>query len=56
MEKNDGNNVTGIVFEVDNNDLINLDRYESNYYRREIVTLDSGVKSIVYVENDPNLD
>ena len=56
VEKNDGNNVTGIVFEVDNNDLINLDRYESNYYRREIVTLDSGVNSMVYVENDTNLD
>ncbi len=53
VEKDEGNNVKGIVFEVDNNDLINLDRYESNYYRREIVTLDSGVKSMVYIENDP---
>jgi gamma-glutamylcyclotransferase (GGCT)/AIG2-like uncharacterized protein YtfP len=56
VEKNEGNNVKGMVFEVTDDDLINLDRYESDYYRREIVTLDSGVKSMVYIENDPNLD
>lgn len=53
VEKDEGNNVVGMVFEVTDDDLVNLDFYESNYYRREKVTLDSGVKSMVYVENDP---
>jgi len=53
VEKDEGNNVVGMVFEVTDNDLVKLDYYESDYYRREKVTLDSGVKSMVYVENDP---
>lgn len=53
VEKDEGNNVIGMVFDVTDDDLVKLDYYESEYYRRERVTLDSGVKSMVYVENYP---
>lgn len=43
--------VDGMVFEVDNDDLIKLDRYESTYYKRINVTLESGLECMVYVEN-----
>jgi len=43
--------VNGVVFEVNDDDLKKLDRYESNYYKREDIVLDSGIKSMVYIEN-----
>ena len=43
--------VNGVVFDVTENDIKDLDMYETKYYKREEVVLKSGVKSMVYIEN-----
>ena len=43
--------VNGVVFDVDDKDLEKIDRYESNYYKRETVILNSGTECMVYIEN-----
>jgi len=47
----EGDIVKGVVFEVSEMELERLDRYETEYYKRENVTLDSGVECMVYVQN-----
>lgn len=43
--------VYGIRFKADEEDLKRLDRYETEFYKRIIVKLNSGEESFVYVEN-----
>ena len=42
--------VNGKYFDVDEEDIKKLDRYESEYYKKIEVKLKSGTKSLVYTE------
>lgn len=42
--------VNGKYFDVDENDIKKLDRYESDYYKKIEVKLKSGVDSLAYIE------
>jgi gamma-glutamylcyclotransferase (GGCT)/AIG2-like uncharacterized protein YtfP len=42
--------VNGMYFDVDEEDIKKLDRYESEYYKKIEVKLKSGTKSLVYTE------
>ncbi len=46
---NDGDEVSGVVFEITVEELAAADRYEVAEYTRVLVTLKSGVQSWVYV-------
>ena len=51
-----GSSVKGIVFNVDENDLKILDRYESDLYKKIEVNLVSGKKALVYIESTKNVE
>ena len=44
--------VHGKVFDVTNEDLERLDRYETQYYTKINVLLDSGKESLVYIDSN----
>ncbi len=46
-----GEFVKGIVFDVNNNDLIKLDRYETILYKKIKVLTKNNIECLVYIEN-----
>jgi len=48
--KQDRGFVNGMYFDVDDEDIKKLDRYESEYYKKIEVKLKSGTKSLAYTE------
>ena len=52
IKKEVGEMVTGEIFEVTDEDLIKLDHYETNNYRRIKVKLASGDNVITYIEQN----
>ena len=53
--KLEGGFVNGKMFKVNDADIVNLDRYESYYYKKIEVTLKSKVMSLVYIERHFNV-
>ena len=53
--KSEGDFVRGEIFKVNGDDIENMDRYESHYYKKIEVTLKSGVMSLVYIERHFNV-
>ena len=51
IEKSDGDFVVGKTFNVTDEDLERLDRYETDHYKRITVTLESGKEAISYMES-----
>jgi gamma-glutamylcyclotransferase (GGCT)/AIG2-like uncharacterized protein YtfP len=51
IKENKNSLVEGMVFDVSEEDMKNLDRYETHLYRRLEVILQSGVKALAYIEN-----
>ncbi len=51
IRKNKNGVVEGMVFDVSEADMKNLDRYETHHYKRLEVTLKSGKKALAYIEN-----
>jgi len=47
-----GGTVYGKVFDVTSEDLEKLDRYETQYYTKINVLLDSGKESLVYIDSN----
>ena len=43
--------VNGMYFDVNEEDIKKLDRYESEYYKKIDIKLKSGTKSLVYTES-----
>ena len=43
--------VNGMYFDVNEEDIKKLDRYESQYYKKIDIKLKSGTKSLVYTES-----
>lgn len=44
-------NIHGVVFDVSNSELLKVDQFESNSYKRVQVKLKSGIVAWVYTEN-----
>ncbi|WP_347049862.1 gamma-glutamylcyclotransferase family protein [Flavobacterium olei] len=44
-------NIHGVVFDVSNTELLKVDQFESNSYKRVQVKLRSGITAWVYTEN-----
>lgn len=42
--------IQGEIFEIDPNDLVSIDLYETTAYRRKLITLESGLKAWVYIK------
>ena len=53
--KLEGGFVHGKVFQVSDDDIVKIDRYESYYYKKIEVTLKSKVMSLVYIERHFNV-
>lgn len=51
VAKTEGECVEGVVFDVKVEDFPKLDHYESQFYKKINVKLNSGDESMVYVEN-----
>ena len=56
VKKSEGKWVEGVVFDVTENDLAKLDRYETIFYKKEDIVLNSGKKAQVYVENEQKIE
>ena len=52
IKENKNSLVEGMVFDVSEEDMKNLDRYETHLYRRLEVILQSGIKALAYIENN----
>jgi len=44
--------IDGMVIEITDEELQKIDEYETEFYKREIVTLASGVSAWTYLKND----
>tara|TARA_R110002020_G_scaffold233_4_gene1217 strand:- start:4816 stop:5127 length:312 start_codon:yes stop_codon:yes gene_type:complete len=51
IEKSQGTGTDGYVFDVQDDEIIKLDRYESGLYKKIEVMLDSGTVALTYIEN-----
>ncbi|MBP9693433.1 MAG: gamma-glutamylcyclotransferase [Alphaproteobacteria bacterium] len=49
-----GDSVSGMVFEVTDEELIHADAYEVDDYERQLLTMASGTKAWVYVQKNDN--
>ena len=50
VDNTTNNRVQGEIFEIEQNDLILLDRYETKSYQRILVSLESGLKAWTYIK------
>ena len=51
IRKAEDKTVEGVVFPVTVMDLVSLDRYETHYYKKIKVNLESGKEALAYIEN-----